>query len=176
MKKIALILAGCLLLPAIAHADDATTPVKAVMDATVKNWSGADADWIDIFDESRLSSLYSKDFITRYKAAAANPAEDEDGISPFNYDVIVNGQDACPITDVKLAPQPPANGVTEVVVTFKKSSCMDDGTDKNQITTDRFEVIQQDGKWVIDDIITEGDPGQPPNHLKQTMDLIAKGQ
>jgi hypothetical protein len=176
MKKISLVFAVLFGLNAPALAADTTAPVKEIMDATIKNWSGADSDWIDIFDESRLVRLYSQDFVTKYRAAVQNPAADEDGISPFDYDVIVNGEDACPLQDLTYTPKPGANGATEVVVTFKKSTCMDDGSDKQAVTTVRFEVIDEGGKPVIDDVVTEGDPGRPPNSLKDTMVLIAKGQ
>ena len=176
MKKTAFLFVALIGLPGLSHAADATAPVKEIMDATVKNWSGNDSDWIDIFDDSRLDRLYSKDFVAKYQAAAKNPAADEDGISPFDYDVIVNGQDACPIADLSITPKPAANGTTEVVAAFKKSACMDDGTDKNAVTTVRFEVIDEGGKPVIDNIVTEGDPGQPPNFLKNTMVLIGKGE
>jgi hypothetical protein len=146
------------------------------MDATTKNWSGADNDWVDIFEESRLVRIYSKDFVEKYRAAVQNPAADEDGISPFDYDVIVNGQDACPLEDMTYAPKPGANGATEVVVTFKKQTCMEGVDDKQALTTVHFQVVEEGGKAVIDDVITEGDPGQPANSLKNSMVLIAKGQ
>jgi hypothetical protein len=37
-------------------------------------------------------------------------------------------------------------------------------------------MLEEAGKPVIDDIVTEGDPGQPANSLKNTMVQIAKGQ
>ncbi len=176
MKKFALTFAVLLSVSAPAFAGDPTAPVKEIMDATIKNWSGTDSDWVDIFDDSRLTRLYSKDFVTKYRAAVQNPAADEDGISPFDYDVIVNGQDACPLQDLAYAPKAAVNGTTEVVVTFKKATCMDDGSDKQAVTTVRFEVIDEGSNSVIDDVITEGDAGQPPNSLKNTMVLIAKGE
>jgi len=176
MKKTSLALAVLLGSASPMFAADVTAPVKEIMDATIKNWSGADSDWIDIFDPSRLSRLYSKDFVMKYQAAIQNPAADEDGVSPFDYDVIVNGEDACPLEDLTYTPKPSADSATEVVVTFKKATCMDDVSDKQAITTVRFEMLEEAGKPVIDDIVTEGDPGQPPNSLKNTMVQIAKGQ
>jgi hypothetical protein len=73
-------------------------------------------------------------------------------------------------------PKPGANGATEVVVTFKKQTCMDGIDDKQALTTVRFDVIEESGKAVVDDVITEGDPGQPANSLKNSMVQIAKGQ
>lgn len=175
MKKTALVFAALICLPGLSHAADATAPVQQIMDATVKNWSGADSDWIDIFGEDMLGRLYSQDFVAKYRAAAKNPAADEDGISPFDYDVIVNGQDACPLEDLSIIPQAATGSTTAVVTTFKKATCMDDGSDRQALTTVRFDVIEEGGRPVIDDIMTEGDAGQT-NSLKATMILIAKGQ
>ncbi|MDE1992425.1 MAG: hypothetical protein KGI75_07970 [Rhizobiaceae bacterium] len=158
----------------IAMAADATAPVKVVMDATVANWAGGDSEWQDIFDDSKLTTIYSKDFVTKYQAAAQFPAAD-DGISPFDYDVIVNAQDACPLQDVKITPQPPKGNTTEVLATFKKSTCMGTDADYQATTTVRFEVIQEAGKPVIDDIMTVDDAGQT-NSLKAVMDDLVKQQ
>ncbi|OCJ12801.1 hypothetical protein A6U86_06150 [Rhizobium sp. AC27/96] len=159
----------------MALAADATAPVKVIMDATVSNWAGGDSDWQDIFDESRLKEDYSKDFAAKYQAAAQFPAADEDGISPFDYDVIVNAQDACPLEEVKLAAQPPKGNVTEVLATFKKSTCMGTDADYQKTTTVRFEVIQEAGRPVIDDIVTNDDNGSPSS-LKSVMQDLVKQQ
>lgn len=176
MKKIAILVVGLLAGPQISIAADMTPPVKEIMDATVKNWAGGDSDWIDIFDESKLNDRYSKDFITKYQAAAQNPAVDEDGISPFDYDVIVNGEDACPLEGLSIVPQPTNGATTEVIVKFKTFTCMEGVPDAQAETMVRFEVIEEGGKPVVDDIITQGDNGQAPNSLKQTMVAIAKGE
>ncbi|TXH84324.1 MAG: hypothetical protein E6Q77_02795 [Rhizobium sp.] len=158
-----------------ALAADATTPVKAIMDATVSNWAGGDSDWQDIFDDSRLKDIYSKDFAAKYEAAAQFPAADEDGISPFDYDVIVNAQDACPLEELKIAAQPPKNSVTEVLATFKKSTCMGSDADYQKVTTVRFEVIEEGGRPVVDDIVTDDDSGNPSS-LKSVMQDLVKQQ
>jgi hypothetical protein len=158
-----------------AAAADVTTPVKEVMDATVSNWAGGDSDWQDIFDESKLDERYSKDLITKYKAAAQFPAADEDGISPFDYDVIVGGQDACPLQDLDIVAQAPKSETTEVVATFKTLACQGSDANSQAVTTVRFEVIQEAGKPVIDDIITVDEGGQS-NSLKSVMQDIVKQQ
>ncbi|AVA21752.1 MULTISPECIES: hypothetical protein [unclassified Rhizobium] len=158
-----------------AGAADVMAPVKTVMDATVSNWAGGDSDWQDIFDDSKLKDIYSKDFVAKYQAAAQFPAADEDGISPFDYDVIVGGQDACPLQELNIAPQPPKGDTTEVIATFKKSVCMGTDADYQKTTTVRFEIIQEAGKPVIDDIITVDDGGQS-NSLKSVMQDIVKQQ
>jgi opacity protein-like surface antigen len=180
MQKIAAAALLAVFLPlslsaSLAAAADATTPVKVVMDATVSNWAGGDSDWQDIFDDSKLKDLYSKDFVAKYQAAAQFPAADEDGISPFDYDVIVGGQDACPLQDLNIAPQVPKGDTTEVIATFKKSTCMGTDADYQGTTTVRFEVVQEAGKPVIDDIVTVDDAGQS-NSLKSAMQDIVKQQ
>jgi hypothetical protein len=161
-------------LGAEAMAADATVPVKSVMDATVSNWASGDNDWQDIFDESKLSQLYSKDFIAKYRAAAQFPAED-DGISPFDYDIIVGGQDACPLQDLTISPHAPSNGKTEVVAQFKKSACNGTDADAQAYTSVRFEVIEEGGKPLIDDILTTNENGDVGS-LKDTMQEISKQQ
>lgn len=158
-----------------AAAADVTTPVRQVMDATVSNWAGGDSDWQDIFDESKLDERYSEDLIAKYKAAAQFPAADEDGISPFDYDVIVGGQDACPLQDLNIAAQAPKGDTTEVVATFKTLACQGSDAASQATTTVRFEVIQEAGKPVIDDIITVDEGGQS-NSLKSVMQDIVKQQ
>lgn len=175
MKTFAVVIASLIAFSDAAHAADATAPVQEIMDATKRNWADNNSDWTDIFDASRLDRLYSKDFVARYQAAAQFPAVDDDGISPFDYDVIVNGQDACPLEDLTMAAAPPVNGTTEVTVRFRKSACSD-APDAKDYTTVRFEVVEEAGRPVIDDIVTENIETQGHNSLKATMALIAKGQ
>ncbi|AHG45593.1 hypothetical protein RLEG12_21185 [Rhizobium leguminosarum bv. trifolii CB782] len=175
MKTIALVIASLIAFSGAVHAADATAPVKEIMDATRSNWADNSGDWSDIFDASRLTRLYSKDFVAKYQAAAQFPAVDDDGISPFDYDVIVNGQDACPLEDLTMAAAPAVNGTAEVTVRFKKSACSE-APDAKDYTTVRFEVIEEGGTSVIDDVVTENIETQGRDSLKATMALIAKGQ
>ena len=156
-------------------ASDAVAPVKTVMDETVANWAGGDSEWQDIFDESKLTQLYSKDLVEKYRAAAKFPAVDDDGISPFDFDVIVGGQDSCPLENLTITPQPPANGITEVVARFKKSTCMGPDAAFQADTVVRFEVMEEDGKPVIDDILTVDEDGKT-NSLKDMMQSIVTEQ
>lgn len=157
-----------------ASASDATVPVKAVMDATVANWSGGDSDWQDIFDDAKLKQFYSKDFVAKYRAAAEFPAVD-DGISPFDYDVIVGGEDACPLENLTITPQAPSSGTTEVVAQFKKSTCMGTGAEYQAFTNVRFKVVDEDGRAVIDDILTTDESGNVGS-LKDVMQNIVTEQ
>jgi hypothetical protein len=164
-------------LPAISQAAalDATAPVKTIMDATVSNWAGGDSEWQDIFDDGKLSQLYSKDFAAKYQAAAKFPAAGDDGISPFDYDVIVDGQDACPLEDLTITPHAPSNGTTEVVAQFKKSTCMGKDAEYQAYSSVRFEVIEEDSKPVIDDIVTMDENGKVTS-VKDVMQSIVKQQ
>ncbi|WFR96966.1 hypothetical protein [Rhizobium tumorigenes] len=160
--------------PGAFAADPAVSPVKTIMDATVANWAGGDSDWQDMFDASHLRQLFSADFIRGYQAAQNYPAT-EDGISPFDYDVIVGSQDACPLENVTIVPGAVSGGKTEVVVRFQKSHCMgaDDAAASDAFTEVRFEVLTEGGKPVVDDILTTDDNGKPSS-LKAAMQDIAK--
>ncbi|MGO7169131.1 hypothetical protein AB9F47_18910 [Rhizobium leguminosarum] len=175
MKTVAVVIACLIAFSGTGYAADATTPVKEVMEATKSNWADNNSDWTDIFDASRLDHRYSRDFVAKYQAAAQFPAVDDDGISPFDYDVIVNGQDACPLEDLTMAAAPVVDGVAEVTVRFRKSTCSD-APDAKDYTTVHFLVIEEGGKPVIDDIVTENIETQARDSLKATMALIAKGQ
>ncbi|MGO7212944.1 hypothetical protein ACC817_24350 [Rhizobium ruizarguesonis] len=175
MKTIAVVIASLIAFSGIGHAADIIAPVKEIMEATKSNWADNNSDWTDIFDASRLDRLYSRDFVAKYRAAAQFPAVDDDGISPFDYDVIVNGQDTCPLEDLTMAAAPVVDGVAEVTVRFKKSACSD-APDAKDYTTVHFLVVEEGGKPVIDDIVTENIETQARDSLKATMALIAKGQ
>lgn len=160
-------------LPASA-AEPAVAPVKVIMDATVANWAGGDSDWQDLFDAAHLRKLFSAEFIRGYQTAQNYPAT-EDGISPFDYDVIVGGQDACPLENLTIAPAPAAGGRTEVLVRFQKARCMGTDAASQAFTEVRFEVVTEAGKPVVDDILTTDDSGKPSS-LKAAMQDIVKQQ
>lgn len=174
MNKIALLLAALTVSPGVSIAAEVPAPVQEIMDATVNNWTGDDVEWIDIFDPAKLGQLYSQDFVAKYQEAAKHPAMDE-GISPFDYDVIVNGQDACPLEDVKLTPQTSADGKSEVVVTFRKLACAD-GPEAQTVSSVRFEMVTEGGKPLVDDIMMENIQTKEMSSLKAEMVTIAKGE
>lgn len=157
---------------AVFAADSATSPVAAIMEATVANWAGGNSDWHDVFDDAHLHSLFSADFVRGYQAAQNYPAT-EDGISPFDYDVIVGGQDACPLENLSITPQAPSAAKTEVVVRFQKLRCMGADAEFQAFTEVRFEVLTGGGRPVIDDIVTTDENGQS-NSLRAAMQDIVK--
>lgn len=157
-----------------SFAAEPVSPVKTIMDATVSNWAGGDSDWQDMFDDSHLRRLFSADFIRGYQAAQNYPAT-EDGISPFDYDVIVGGQDACPLENLSIAPQAASGAKTDVIVRFQKLRCMGTDAEFQAFTEVRFEVVSEGGKPVVDDILTADDSGKSSS-LKAAMQAIVKQQ
>ncbi|AJD41435.1 hypothetical protein C9413_06980 [Rhizobium sp. SEMIA 4085] len=174
MKTIALLFLAVVGLPGVCDGAEIPAPVQEIIDATVKNWSGNDTEWIDIFGPGKLDKLYSKDFVAKYHEAEKHPAMEE-GISPFDYDVIVNAQDACPLQDLTLTPQTAADGKEEVVVSFRKMAC-GDAPEAQTISSVRFEMVIDGGKPLIDDIMMENADTKEMPSLKAEMVAIAKGE
>lgn len=161
----------------ISQAADATDPVKEVMRITSENWKSAESDWKFIFDADPLSKLFSKRFQAAYHEAAKHPAYDTDNGQPgdpFGYDVITNSQDGCPLQDLKIDSKAGQNGATDVGVTFKFWSCIDDPDIKNSIEKVHFDVISEDGRPVIDDIHRYDD--DETDSVYKEMQELAKGQ
>lgn len=160
-----------------ALAQTATDPVKNLMDLAQGLWSDdPKVQGQDYFDASRLESLYSKRFAEAYRAAAKFPIYD-DASGPFGYDVITNGQDGCPLQDVAVAPAADADGVTDVKVTFKLWTCVDDGSvDKNSVNEVHFSVITENGRPVIDDIRRKDDEGKLDSLMTEMQDIAKNGQ
>jgi len=155
------------MLPLSAHADDAPASVKDIMDVATAIWSDNPTDdWY--FDDAHLAKDFSKDFVAAYRHGEKFPAYDEeDGVgSPFDYDVIANGQDGCAFKDITYKVDPAIDGVTTVHAEFDNLSCMGDEfkDKKNKII---FKVVTENGKPLIDDILNraEGDD-EPTNSLK----------
>lgn len=168
-----------LLFPAAtsALAQAAADPVKNVMTLAEGLWSDdPKVEGQDYFDKDRLDALYSKRFAEAYRAAAKFPIYD-DASGPFGYDVITNGQDGCPLKDVSITPGAEANGVTDVTVTFKLWTCVDDGSvDKDSVNEVHFSVITEDSKPVIDDIRRKDDEGKLDSLMTEMQDIVKSGQ
>jgi hypothetical protein len=160
-----------------ALAQAAADPVKNVMALAEGLWSDdPKVGGQDYFDASRIDALYSKRFAEAYRAAAKFPIYD-DASGPFGYDVITNGQDGCPLKDVAITPAAEANGVTDVTVTFKLWTCVDDGSvDKNSVNEVHFSVITENGKPVIDDIRRKDDEGKLDSLMTEMQDIAKNGQ
>jgi hypothetical protein len=165
------------LLSSFALAADPMDPVTEVMKVTQDNWNTVDSDWKYIFDADPLARLFSKKFQAAYAEAAKHPAYDTENNQPgdpFGYDVITSSQDGCPLQDVTTKAAPGANGMTDVTVTFKQWTCVDDAEVKNTVSEVHFDVIDENGKPVIDDIHRVGDGER--DSLLEEMHSIAKGE
>lgn len=150
-----------LMMTAPVAAADPIAPVKEIMDITVSNWAGAD-EWKYIFDDDVLTKNFSKAFVEKYREASRKPAyEAEDGEpgDPFGYDVITYSQDGCPLENLEIKTGTEKDGTTDIGVTFKLWTCLDDSAVKNQVNELHFDVVNEGGKQVIADIhhVSEGE-------------------
>ena len=148
-------------LSAPAHAAEATTPVRAIMDVAVSIWSGEDNDPVDYFDEAHIDN-FSVELRALYAEASRHPAydTDEETGSPFDYDPIISGQDGCPLEDLTIDEGTAIAAGTDVVARFKRFACFEGSSDaeRNAVSEVHFQVIEEDGGPVIDDVVTgEGD-------------------
>jgi hypothetical protein len=165
------------LVAAVSFAADAADPVNEVMKITEDNWTSNDSDWKYIFDAEPLGRLFSKRFQTAYAEASKHPAyetENNQPGDPFGYDVVTASQDGCPLEDVKIVAAPPADGKTNIAVTFKQWTCVDDADLKNSVSEVHFDVIEEGGRPVIDDIhrVADGES----DSLIEEMQSIATGE
>lgn len=160
-----------------AMAADPTDPVRDVMKTTEDNWKKPDDDGTYLFSAEPLARLYSKRFQGVYADAAKHPAYDTDNGQPgdpFGYDVITSSQDGCPLQDIAITSAPKGPAMTDVKVMFKQWNCLEDASMKNSETEVHFDVIEEGGKPVIDDIhrVTDGES----DSLIEEMQSIAKGE
>lgn len=157
--------------PAWAADYDPVAPVKEVMDVTVANWSDNVEEWKGIFEGDRLNRLYTSELVGLYKQASEKAAklfESNEPVDPFDYDVVTNSQDGCPLQDLKIALAGEKDGVSDVVATFRLWSCEDNEDTKNLVTEVHFDVVQEGGKAVIRDIhhIQDGERDSVIDELK----------
>ncbi|MGF0538410.1 hypothetical protein ACQQ2Q_10470 [Agrobacterium sp. ES01] len=160
-----------LLFPIAAFAGDMTPPVKTVMDITADNWSEDGGEGRDIFADDLLNSIYSKAFVAEYRAAAKYPVFD-DSTTPFDYDVILNAQDGCALEDLSISQGQTSDGVTDVVARFNNTKCFGDAPENLRVEEVHFDVIDEDGHAVIDDIHPPSD-GNLQGSVRADMQLIA---
>lgn len=152
-----------------AHAADPAVPVKEIMQEAVKGWAEEPQQGEDYFSAGRLSRIYSADFAKAYREAAKFPAYDE-GDSPFDYDVIISGQDSCSINDLSIVAGPETAGKSDVKVTFDNTHCFGDRAADWKPSELHFIVMEEGGREVIDDIVRTGESGS----LKAELQAIAR--
>ncbi|KQW28686.1 hypothetical protein ASE36_09295 [Rhizobium sp. Root274] len=142
-------LASVLLAPP-AFSADPVDPVRTVM--AVAGWQGEGqpaVDAQDYFDENLLGSIYSASFVEVYRLAQkVDELQDGQGYMT-GYDVVIGGQDSCPLKDVRFETRPAIGAVTPVAVYFDASSCFGNPPNLKEPMT-IFHVIEQNGRYVID--------------------------
>lgn len=179
MKRFALVIIAGMAACAAPNAAmaDALQPVNEIMTVALLAWSDNPPEDTDYFSDARLAGNYSAAFVAAYRAAQKFPAyEMEAGETagyPFDYDVITNSQDGCPLKDIKAEALPENAGVTAVKVTFRLWDCAEDEAQRKEINELRFEVINEDGKPVISDIKHTAD-GEVQSLMSDMLE-IAKG-
>lgn len=152
------------------RAADVIAPVRALMTAAEANWADTPQEYQDYFSEERLASLYSADLAARYRKAADTPFAKEIG-TPLDWDVVVNGQDGCPLKEISIAAAGQERGATRVVARFRGLTCFGPDAEYQGFQEAHFLVIEEGGRPVIDDIVTPMD-GEAQS-LKAQLDIIA---
>ncbi len=166
-----LVVAALLIAASSAIAADATAPVDEVMEVTKVNWSEDGGEFQELFSEDRLTRLYSRDFVALFRAASDSEFAREAG-TPFDYDVVVNAQDGCPLQDVSVVEGPSEGAVSVVLARYRFMACMGDTPDFQALSETRFDVVEEDGRAVIDDIRNQDGTGGTTS-LKDEMKAIA---
>lgn len=156
-----------------ALADDIPSPIHEVMDVTTTFWSVKEPKLGSIFSEDRLKRLYSADFVKLYRAAMKHPIY-QNGDTPFDFDVIVQAQDSCTPDKIDMHLFEAHGPMRQYEVSFAHFGCFDGG-DPNERTAIYIDIIQQDGRDVIDDIATYEDNGKKDS-IKVLMANIAQNQ
>ncbi|MDH4439340.1 MAG: hypothetical protein QE284_03045 [Rhizobium sp.] len=157
MKLFPVILAlAPILLAEPAFASDPTDPVKTVM--AVAGWTDEGATTVEAngyFDETLLASIYSLSFVEVYRLAQkVDELRDGQGYMT-GYDEVIGGQDSCPLKDVRFETLPAVGAVTPVAVYLDGVSCFGQTPNLKEPNT-IFHVIQQDGRYVIDNFWNHG--------------------
>lgn len=142
-------LAFVLATPAMAAPDD---PVRTLLDLASRTFEGSRRATPDYFSAERLATLYSKDFVARYRAATKMMDDSEDRV--LYTDMLTReAEDSCPFEDVKIDVGPTDNGVTQVFTSFLPYTCKEGDPGASEIRTVTFIVKHEDGRDVIDDVI-----------------------
>lgn len=130
-----------------ASAADPTAPVRVLFDIATGKQEG------ELFDETRLSSVFSSSFAETYRIAS-KVSEMSEAEGMYDYDPLIGGQDGCPLKGVAfraLAPVKETDGdYTPVEVTYDAMSCFS-GFENSPPIKRLFRTILEDGRFVVDD-------------------------
>lgn len=164
-----------LVFAAPALAAEPTDPVRDVMAVTENNWATDPAGYQALFTDDRLSRLFSADFQMRYAEAMKTPYAKEAG-SPFDYDVVTNAQDGCPLENVTISPPKPVDDdVFHVTVRFQTLACVGDAPEYQTYSTARFSMVEENGEARIDDIVAINPIGLMLSAKEQLQAVIDAG-
>lgn len=141
-----------------AAAAEPADPVAEIMAVTENNWAGGPADYEEVFSDDRLSRLFTTEFQTLYAEAMETPYAAEAG-SPFDYDVVINAQDGCPLENVTISKPSPDGDVIHVTARFQMMACASDAAEYQTYSTARFTLIEENGEARIDDILATNPEG-----------------
>lgn len=167
--------AQLLVAPLPALAASAEDPVREIMRIAEARLDGR-SEPQDYFEGERLTRHFSKRFVAAYQDASRFPAYDDGSGNPFDYDVIINGQDGCPLEDVEIRNAGDNAGVTTVVASFHLWRCVPaDAAEYNSLTEVRFDVVSEDGRPVIDDIHRRRD-GLWISLVGEMKEIVASGE
>lgn len=145
-----------------AFAADMTAPVKEFINVAAGNWRENNPTSEDVFDEKRLSRLFSADFAAAYREAskfpAYDPPEGQTTGSPFDYDPIAGGQDGCPFENIRVED----DGDGQIVALFNNRKCLGDDPANLEDRVLLFHVVKERGRPVIDDmyVVVDGNSGE----------------
>ncbi|WP_174801985.1 hypothetical protein [Martelella limonii] len=168
-------LIATLFLASPALAAEPPEPVREVMTVTENNWATEGAVYEPLFTEDRLSRLFSKDFQTRYAEAMRTGFAEETG-SPFDYDVVTNAQDGCPLENVTISEPQPVGDVFHVTARFQTLACAGDADEYQAYSTARFSMVEENGEERIDDIVAISPIGQMMSAKENLQAVIDAGE
>lgn len=175
MARMAALAASLVLgVAAPALAADTVAPVREVMQVTESNWSEVASAPEELFTTDRLERLFSRSFRDLYARAMQDEFAREAG-TPFDYDPIVDAQDGCPLENLTITPKPAEDGKAVVVARFQFQSCSGEGPESQAYSETWFEMVDEDGRAVIDDIIVPYEAGGA-NSTKAVLADIAASQ
>jgi hypothetical protein len=127
-------------------------PVRTVLDLASRTFETDRSAMPDYFSAERLATLYSKDFVARYKAASRMMNDANDRV--LDRDMLTREvDDNCPFEGVRINVGPTDNGVTQVLTSFLPHNCKEGDPIQGEIRTVTFVVKREDGRDVIDDVI-----------------------
>ena len=171
------IVSAVFLSPEAAKADDPTLPVRQVMAVAGLTDPKIEPPLEDgYFNDVYLETIYSKSFANVYRMARYGDELGDNQGYLLGFDVVVGGQDSCPLKDGRFEVLPQKGQVIPIAVYFDAVSCWGWTPDLKTPNT-IFHVIREDDRFVIDDFWSdEYNGGDAATSIKRQFADLAKGQ